>query len=288
MTPRVTVILPTYNWATVLPFSIGSVLDQTFGDFELLVVGDHCTDESEAVVGAVRDERVRWINLAEGVGHQAGPNNEGLRQARGEIVAYLGHDDLWLPRHLELLLAALDGEHVFAHGHLVFVMPDEAPTIRPSAESSYTRGAWIPPTSVVHRRDAALGVGGWRLPRATGSLDPEADLWARIAERHGPPALEALVTSVKLPAAHRRDVYRDRPHSEQATWLQRIRDTEDPERAFRAAYDDMPMPPSRPVPGLPTRVVRKLRRRFPGILGAPPGTAEHRYLRTRRFKGLDE
>jgi len=285
VTPRVTVVLPTYNWATVLPFSIGSVLDQTFGDFELLVVGDCCTDESEAVVGAVRDERVRWINLPARVGHQAGPNNEGLRQARGEIVAYLGHDDLWLPRHLELLL---ESERAFAHGHVVFVMPDEPPTITPARDWSYTHGAWIPPTSVVHRRDAALGVGGWRLPRVTGSLDPEADLWARIAERHGPPALEALATSVKLPAAHRRDVYRDRPHREQSAWLRRIREAGDPERELLAAYADMPVPPPRPVPGIPTRVVRKLRRRFPRILGAPPGTAQDRYRRTRSFKGLDD
>jgi len=42
--PRVTVIMATYNWATVLPYSIGSVLDQTFTDFELLVIGDGCTD----------------------------------------------------------------------------------------------------------------------------------------------------------------------------------------------------------------------------------------------------
>src|ERR1041384_1641145 len=48
--PRVTVIIPPYNWSTVLPYSIGSVLDQTFTDFELLVIGDGCTDDSEAVV----------------------------------------------------------------------------------------------------------------------------------------------------------------------------------------------------------------------------------------------
>src|SRR5580698_4528947 len=106
--PRVTVIIPTYNYAEVLPYSIGSVLRQTFTDFELLVIGDHCTDASESVVSAVADERVRWINLKSNVGHQSGPNNEGLNQARGELIAYLGHDDLWLPHHLELLLKTID------------------------------------------------------------------------------------------------------------------------------------------------------------------------------------
>ena len=62
--PRVTVIIATYNWSTVLPYAINSVLDQTMTDFELLVVGDGCTDDSEQVVTAIKDPRVRWINLA--------------------------------------------------------------------------------------------------------------------------------------------------------------------------------------------------------------------------------
>ena len=79
--PLVTVILSTYNWSSVLPFSIQSVLNQTFPDFELLVVGDGCTDDSADVVAKFNDSRVRWINLPRNTGTQAGPNNEGLRQA---------------------------------------------------------------------------------------------------------------------------------------------------------------------------------------------------------------
>src|ERR687884_10042 len=114
--PQVTVIIPTYNWSSVLPYSIGSVLRQTYSDFEVLVVGDGCTDDSESVVGAINDARVRWIDLPVNTGHQSGPNNEGLRQARGEIIAYLGHDDLWLPHHLECMVAALDAGADIAFG----------------------------------------------------------------------------------------------------------------------------------------------------------------------------
>ena len=73
--PRVSVIIATYNWATVLPYSIGSVLDQTFTDFELLVVGDGCTDESADVVASFQDPRVHWVNLPRNTGHQAGPRS---------------------------------------------------------------------------------------------------------------------------------------------------------------------------------------------------------------------
>ncbi|MEO5819169.1 MAG: glycosyltransferase family 2 protein, partial [Vicinamibacteraceae bacterium] len=108
MAPRVTVIIATYNWSNVLRYSVGSVLGQTFADFELLVVGDGCTDDSADVVAGMCDPRVRWINLPTNTRHQSGPNNEGLRQAHGEIIAYLGHDDLWLPHHLDAVVGALD------------------------------------------------------------------------------------------------------------------------------------------------------------------------------------
>jgi len=104
----VSVIIPTYNWSTVLRYAIASVLRQTYGNFELLVIGDHCTDDSEEVVAGFADSRVRWHNLPENSGSQSIPNNVGLELARGEFVVYLGHDDLWLPTHLARLIAAFE------------------------------------------------------------------------------------------------------------------------------------------------------------------------------------
>ena len=114
--PRVTVIIATYNWSTVLPYAIQSVLAQTMPEFELLVVGDGCTDDCEQVVTAIKDPRVRWINLPANTGHQARPNNRELQEAKGELIAYLGHDDLWLPHHLQCMVNALDtGSAGIAH-----------------------------------------------------------------------------------------------------------------------------------------------------------------------------
>src|SRR5688572_28629078 len=144
--PRVTVIMATYNWATVLPYSIASALDQTFTDFELLVVGDGCTDESSDVVSAVDDPRVRWHNLPSTIGFQAGPNNEGIRQASGELIAYLGHDDVWLPTHLELLVDSIDRGARFAHAGSLIVRPDQHPSAWPPRKWQYQAGEGIPPT----------------------------------------------------------------------------------------------------------------------------------------------
>lgn len=213
MAPRVTVIIPTYNWSTVLPYSIGSVLGQTFTDFELLVVGDGCTDDSEDVVKAIDDPRVRWIGI-ERTGHQSGPNNEGLRQARGEYVAYLGHDDLWLPHHLAVLVAALDAGADLAHSLLLMVLPEGAPNISPPTLTP-------PPSCVMHRRAMTVALGGWRDFREL-AVTPERDLWERAAAAGFAFAFLPRLTGVKFSAGVRKDVYRERPSHEQAEWLARI------------------------------------------------------------------
>ena len=219
--PRVTIIVPTYNWSAVLPFSIGSALDQSFTDFELIVVGDGCTDDSATVVAATGDPRVRWVNLPANNGHQSAPNNEGLRQARGELIAYLGHDDLWLPHHLQCLVEAIDAGADMAFGvtRLVRVAPEPGPTV---VGGSYQPNIWVPPTSVLHRKALTDRHGGWRDHREL-RVDPEVDLWARFHAAGARIDPVARLTAVKFPASLRRDVYRERPSHEQAAWLARIR-----------------------------------------------------------------
>jgi glycosyltransferase involved in cell wall biosynthesis len=267
--------MATYNWATVLPYSIGSVLDQTFTNFELLVIGDGCTDESAEVVEAITDPRVRWMNLPANGGHQSGPNNEGLCQAQGDLIAYLGHDDLWLPHHLELLVAALDDGARLVHGISLDVSIETPAVEIPWPGWTYSPGTWIPPTSVMHDRALVDEVGPWRHARDTGELEPEGELWARMTEVAGPPRLVSRITNVKLPASKRRDVYRTHPCHEQAYWLGRIRAADDPEATLRAACGEQYIYAQRP---------RRFRRRRPWDVR---GTAERRRRAVRRFKGLD-
>ena len=218
--PRVTVIIPTYNWSSVLPYSIRSVLRQTFTDFELLVIGDGCTDDSESVVAGIGDARVRWINLPANTGHQSGPNNEGLRQARGELIAYLGHDDLWLPHHLAAVVHALEQKADIAYTIVGCVSP--AGYAVPVATSpAYEPGDWLPPSSFAHRRGVTEGIHGWRDYREL-RVDPEQDLLSRAHAAGYRFTAVARLTVIKLPAAQRRDVYRTRPCHEQAEWLTRI------------------------------------------------------------------
>ncbi len=103
--PVVSVILATYNRSRVLAHAIDSVRSSTLADWELIVVGDHCTDNTAEVVASFDDPRITFINLPKNCGEQSGPNNEGVRVARGRYIAYLNHDDMYFPDHLATSVA---------------------------------------------------------------------------------------------------------------------------------------------------------------------------------------
>src|SRR5512144_1383847 len=94
--PTVSVLIATYNKRRALQHAIDSVLWQSFGDFELWVIGDGCTDDSAELVASYADPRVHWYNLPVNSGYQSAPHNEGLRRARGRSIAHLNHDHLRL------------------------------------------------------------------------------------------------------------------------------------------------------------------------------------------------
>lgn len=93
-TPRVSVVIPTYNRAWSLPEAVDSVLAQDYESFELIVVDDGSTDDTGAVLAAYED-RLRVIRRKNGGVSAA--RNTGVRAASGSLIAFLDSDDLWLP-----------------------------------------------------------------------------------------------------------------------------------------------------------------------------------------------
>jgi glycosyltransferase involved in cell wall biosynthesis len=172
--PKVTVIIAAYDCSHLLQLGLASVLAQTYSDFEVWVVGDCCTDDSEQVVASLGDPRVHWCNLPQRVGSQSGPNNEGLRRAQGEYIAYLGQDDLWFPWHLESLVAAIEENNLdFVHALLAIMRPDQgAEGIgSPGTADSYGR-CFVPPSGWLHRRNIIERCGHWPLPgKLPGGVD---------------------------------------------------------------------------------------------------------------------
>ena len=167
--PRFSVIVPTYNRSRFIIPTLESALGQTHAPSEIVVVADGCTDESEEVVGRKFGRAIRWINLPEHSGSQSAPNNVGIEAATGTHIAYLGHDDVWSPRHLELVAATFRNSSpdvavsgCIYHGppgsryyQFTGLFEDPATALR----------EFFPPSSIAHRRDLIARIGPWRDPR---------------------------------------------------------------------------------------------------------------------------
>ena len=270
--PLVTVVIATYNWSEVLPFSIRSALRQTWGNVEVLVIGDACTDDSEAVVAAVGDERVRWSNLPENSGSQSGPNQAGIDDARGDYIAYLGHDDLWHPSHLATVVGALRRSRAdLAYGlcevigvpgsRLRYLSGDPGLAARPP-------GSHVPPTSIVHTAGLGRRIG-WRHYLQTEE-SPDLDFVDRVQLSGAEMIRVNALTSFKFPASHRPNSYVDRPFEQQASQtgrMERERWFLQRELAAVALRNVLPgkprvpvaVPPANPEPGWRAVYARRMR-----------------------------
>src|SRR5579863_8289671 len=162
--PQITVIIATYNRSRVLRCALESLRGQTYQDFDAWIVGDGCTDDSDAIVSAFQDPRFHWTNLPNRTGSQSAPNNEGLRRAAGTFVAYLGHDDLWFPWHLETLRDTVELDRAdFAYGGVILIGPD-GPREAYGETKERAQVSMAPPSGWLHRRAIVDTCGPWREP----------------------------------------------------------------------------------------------------------------------------
>ena len=169
--PKVSILLPTYNRRRILPRTIASVLAQDEQDFELVIVDDCSSDDTPAYLASLDDPRVRVMKPATNLG-TAGARNFALRAARADIVALLDDDDVYLERRLSAPLAVfaresgvvatlsssvkldLKREHVARMPELTL-----APAAFEWALISDLIG--VEGTSITVRRQTALDIGGF-------------------------------------------------------------------------------------------------------------------------------
>jgi hypothetical protein len=188
--PNVTVLMPVYNGGGHLAEAIESVLDQTYEDFELLVVDDGSTDDTPSVLARYEavDPRVR-------VHRQANRGlidtlNSGCELARGELVARMDADDVSAPTRLErqvgrmserpdLALLGTAFRQIDDDG--AFITVTEYPTQSAAIARQLPIQNCIAHPTVVFRREMILALGGYR--RAFAHAE-DYDLWVRISEHH--------------------------------------------------------------------------------------------------------
>ncbi len=154
-------------------------------------MGDCCTDDTQEIVASFGDPRIRWHNLTQNSGNQAGPNNAGLKMARGEFTAYMHQDDLWFPEHLEVLVPAMrKGVAPLAHTLALDVSPLPENLRRivglPTSWGPFgpdRRQIWA--VTLMHGTEHVRSLGGWRD-------------WRELREpRQNPPPRRALLRRVR-------------------------------------------------------------------------------------------
>lgn len=223
--PSISVIVSAYNWSSALRCALRSVQLQTFRDFEVLVVGDGCTDDSESVVNSFGDPRFRWHNLPRNHGSQYAPNNYGLENASADWVAYLGQDDVWYPTHLEACLEAgvQQGAEFVAS---VMIMYGPRGLGFRAVSGVFVDGVssprdFTPPSSVMHRRSLIERVGLWKAPDTT-ALPVDCDFFKAAVDAGVRIVGTGALTVFKFNAAWRRDSYKLKDTADQEAILARI------------------------------------------------------------------
>ncbi len=161
-TPRFSIVLNTYNRAELLPRAIESLLAQSYQDMELVVVDDGSTDDTQAVVGAFTDPRVRSVRRENG--GLAAARNTGLASASGEFVAFMDDDDVVVDSWLDAFAGVIgDGVGAVSCGTAI-TSPDGCVTTRlpkpmgPAFDNQ--TGLYLPGTFVV-RRTVLEAIGGY-------------------------------------------------------------------------------------------------------------------------------
>lgn len=187
--PTISVVMCVYNNERYLVDAINSILDQTFSDFEFIIINDGSTDQSESILRKFekQDDRIRLFSRPNtGV---IAARNEALGHVKGHYISTVDSDDIALPEMLAKQLAFLENnlEHV-AVGQLVLVIdPDGLPirvaneNLTPEAiDQSHLKGHSVfPHSGSMMRHNAVKAVGGYREELKSAE---DLDLWLRLAE----------------------------------------------------------------------------------------------------------
>jgi glycosyltransferase involved in cell wall biosynthesis len=192
--PSVTVIIPTFNRVGLLREAVGSVLGQTFDDWELIVVDDGSTDGTPRYLADVRDSRIRVLSLAHS-GSAAKTRNRGAERANGAWLAFLDSDDRWLPDKLRVQVAGLRARPAcgWSSTCVGYIDADGQLAERRSDVSSRARSGWILEALLTFAEAATMSslvvstalfqqVGGFDEAFVTASRE-DYDLVLRLAAR---------------------------------------------------------------------------------------------------------
>jgi len=158
---KVSIIMPTYNRGWIISRAIKSVLEQSYKDFELIIINDGSTDNTDLVLSKFNEERISIIKL-ETNGGLSHARNIGLKKATGELIAYLDSDNVWYKDFLKVNIESFDDQTKMVYsGQNMFLIggTKEEPVVlaRKTRNLEYnpvklTRENYIDVNCAVHRK----------------------------------------------------------------------------------------------------------------------------------------
>lgn len=192
--PVVSVVLPCFNAAASIRSSIQSILEQTFKDWELIVVDDASSDQSPAIVRGLQDKRIKLIQLSRNSGYPVAMN-AGIAEANGKFIARMDADDISSPTRFEEQLKTMElyPEAAFCGIARYRITPGGKMYVdRKKPESYHVQETWenlmrgnriFTDPSVMIAKDKLMAAGGYRTFQRSGM---DVDLWLRVMEKFGP------------------------------------------------------------------------------------------------------
>ncbi|NQU95499.1 MAG: glycosyltransferase [Candidatus Omnitrophica bacterium] len=189
--PLFTVIISTYNRKDILPRAIESVLNQTFPNFELLVIDNGSTDSTASVCDRVKDDRFTYVRNPKPTDSCDGPRNLGIEMAQGNLIAFLDDDDIWYPTRLEKVKKAFE-----ENPDVSCVCHNENKNVDGKITETFRYGPWSPDLyerllyegnclsscATTIKRDLLKKLDGFDL-RKEFCKAADYDLWIRMAKR---------------------------------------------------------------------------------------------------------
>lgn len=206
------IVIPLYNKELSIQTTLESVLNQTFKDFEVIIVNDGSTDNSCGVVKVFNDDRIKIINKTNGGVSSA--RNRGIREAKHEWIAFLDGDDLWYSDHLKTLEEAIrmyNYEEVFCNSYirsneeLSEKISNSVVVVDDYFKEAVKKQFFWTSVACIHRR-VFDNVGGFNENYNRGE---DLDLWTRIGRKYKFVKSNKVTAVYRLEAENRSDLQFD-------------------------------------------------------------------------------
>lgn len=240
----VTIILPTHNHPATLSYSISSILEQSFEDFNLVVIGDGVQKDSRIIIDKFLDidNRVEFLDVLKSKRHGEKWRDTVIRESNSRYIAYHGDDDLMLPKHLETLLGEIENSdfihtlpiQVGKEGELSFLPTDLS--IQACLDWHLSPGVHnaVSLTGAMHLRELYLRLPvGWE--ETPDGIPSDLFMWKKFfaADRFIGKS-SRVSTTIKLDASLRTDLSDAERHKEIETWWHKMH-----EPNFQATWEQL-------------------------------------------------